>query len=84
MGIRGLTSQIQPYGQPITWHKGSNEEPSHDVIIDGPSFAYYIHHKCLATKTHARNALEAMPTYPELGEAAVAWLENLETFGLRV
>lgn len=90
MGIPRLTTQISPYGVPITYKKqaqGSLEvvaESAGDVIIDGPSFAYYIHKLCLTTKSNARNALEALPTYPELGETAVEWLRQLETFGLRM
>ena len=86
MGIPRLTTQISPYGEPVTWTKQEQDATNHqgDVIIDGPSFAYYIHKLCLANKSNARNALEALPTYPELGEAAITWLKQIETFGFRM
>jgi hypothetical protein len=87
MGIPRLMTQVTPYGEPVTWHKPT-EPPLSDppasrenIIIDGPSFCYFIHHKCLSTKTHARHALEAVPTYQELSEAAIVWLNDLEGFG---
>lgn len=86
MGIPRLTTQISPYGESIIWKKQVQRLVEHqgDVIIDGPSFAYYIHKLCLTTKSNARNALEALPTYPELGEAAVTWLNQIESFGLHM
>jgi len=86
MGIPRLTTQISPYGESVIWRKQVQTAVEHhsDVIIDGPSFAYFIHKLCLTTKSKARNALEALPTYPELGEAAVTWLNQIESFGLRM
>jgi len=87
MGIPRLMTQVTPYGEPVTWHKQDNTSinsrpvEKENIIIDGPSFCYFIHHKCLSTKTHARHALEAVPTYQELSEAAIEWLDELEAFG---
>jgi len=82
MGIPRLMTQVSPYGESVTWHKGDTPPVvKENLIIDGPSFCYFIHHRCLSTKTRARHALEAVPTYPELAEEAIAWLDELETFG---
>jgi len=87
MGIPRLMTQVSPYGEPVTWHKRDNlsEDPPpagrENIIIDGPSFCYFIHHKCLSSKIHARHALEAVPSYQELSGAAIAWLDELEMFG---
>jgi len=88
MGIPRLMTQVSPYSEPVTWHRrhtlskdASSPPEKENIIIDGPSFCYFIHHKCLSTKTHARQALEAVPTYLELAEEAIAWLDELETFG---
>lgn len=87
MGIPHLIAQIRPYAKSISWTaevRGADDKKRDNLIIDGPSLAYYIYHRCLATKTDARTALDAIPTYTELGKATVEWLEKMETFGLYV
>lgn len=54
------------------------------MIVDGPGLCYHIHYKCLAARPEARNALEAAPSYEELGEAAIEWLDGLQKTGATV
>ena len=81
--------QLQPYAEKVILQQKSaaNNEKSdvvNNVIIDGPSLAYHVYYVCLSRKGHARNALEAMPSYKELGFAALSWLEQMEQYGMRM
>ena len=48
------------------------------VVIDGPAFAYHIYYLCLASRSHARRPFEAVPSYAEIGEVALLWLDGLQ------
>ncbi|KAK7517290.1 XPG domain containing-domain-containing protein [Phyllosticta citriasiana] len=52
------------------------------VVIDGPGLAYYAYERAFAARSHGRNALEAMPSYAEVGAVAVDFLTVLEKHGL--
>ena len=82
MGIPHLTHSLSPYGDKVVLpqHPASHQ----NAIIDGPSLAYHVFSVCIARRTGARNALEATPTYQELGQAAVNWFEQIETYGLKM
>ncbi|KAK6001833.1 hypothetical protein QM012_002323 [Aureobasidium pullulans] len=82
MGIPHLTHSLSPYGDKVVLpqHPANHE----NAIIDGPSLAYHVFYVCLARRSSARNALEAAPTYQELGQAAVDWLEQIEQYGLKI
>ncbi|CAD0101252.1 unnamed protein product [Aureobasidium mustum] len=82
MGIPHLTHSLSPYGDKVVLpqHPANHE----NAIIDGPSLAYHVFYVCIARRTSARNALEATPTYQELGQAAVNWLEQIEQYGLKI
>lgn len=82
MGIPHLAQQLQPHGTKVVLARDIlNRVPA---IIDGPSLAYHCFYVCLSRRSGARNTLEATPSYRELGEAAVSWLEQIEQFGLEV
>jgi len=71
----------------VEWRRqrgDSSRESSPELIIDGPAFAYFIYYQCLSSAAHAANALEAVPSYAQLAEAVVAWLIEVEDFGVRV
>lgn len=82
MGIPHLTHSLSPYGDKVVLPQ--NPANHENAIIDGPSLAYHVFYVCIARRTGARNALEAAPTYQELGQAAVDWLEQIEQFGLKM
>lgn len=68
MGIPHLISTLEPYAV----HKSIDNSK---VIIDGPSFAYHVLYICRINQI-------AHPGYAQLGEAAVAWLDNLTSHGI--
>ncbi|KAI4722750.1 hypothetical protein E4T48_00911 [Aureobasidium sp. EXF-10727] len=82
MGIPHLTHSLSPFGDKVVLpqHPADHE----NAIIDGPSLAYHIFYVCLSRRTNARNAFEATPTYQELGQAAVNFLEQIEQYGLKI
>ena len=87
MGIPHLTRHLQPYGEKIVYPKRESKTdagPSTAAIIDGPALAYHCFYACLARNTRARNALEAMPSYQTLGDAAVTWLDQVESYGFKM
>ncbi|KAL2355264.1 XPG domain containing-domain-containing protein [Cryomyces antarcticus] len=84
MGIPHLITHLRPYASPVTFTVAQPDEDQASreaVIIDGPALAYHVYHKCLAQRTRASNALEAAPSYAELGDAALLWLEALQLHG---
>ena len=50
-------------------------------IVDGPSLAYHVYHRLLAHKPPTLNVLDATPSYKELGEGFVVFLEELQVHG---
>ncbi|CAD0010158.1 unnamed protein product [Aureobasidium pullulans] len=82
MGIPHLTHSLSPYGDKVVLPQ--NPANHENAIIDGPSLAYHVFYVCIARRTGPRNALEAAPTYQELGQAAVDWLEQIEQYGLKM
>ena len=77
MGIPHLITYLRPYAI----HKSLDEQT---VVIDGPGLAYHIYHICLSARPASWNAFEAAPSYAELGQAVVAWLDGLRKSGSRV
>lgn len=56
------------------------------AIIDGPALAYHVYYAYLAPASHAARssmgtALSSTP-YRQLGHAALAWLDKLQSCGL--
>ncbi|KAK5003256.1 hypothetical protein LTR28_010393 [Elasticomyces elasticus] len=84
MGIQGLLHAVQPYATRITFTHDTQSNGTESAIIDGPGLAYDVYNRCLTLQCGARNAFEALPSYGDVGAAAVAWLEDLEQHGLKV
>ncbi|KAG4025171.1 hypothetical protein MFRU_064g00080 [Monilinia fructicola] len=74
MGIPHLITFLRPYAT-LSSLKGK------DIVIDGPGLAYHIYHVCLGTRNAAGNYFEANPSYKELGETVLKWLDGLEGSG---
>lgn len=94
MGIPGLTARLASYAKSINWRQ-SLRQPTGDplsdndtkedlLIIDGPALAYHIYHRCVAAHSHAKNAFDAFPSYDEISQTLLAWLEHIEKFDLQV
>lgn len=90
MGVPHLIANLQPHAETILLTKsevrtGSDTSNTFTkLVIDGPGLAYHIYYKCLSLRANARNALEAYPSYQELGHAVVAWLNHLDAYGLQM
>ncbi|KAI9790850.1 MAG: hypothetical protein M1835_000700 [Candelina submexicana] len=88
MGVPHLAASLRPYATPIVFGKrtlsGHERAPDQVKVIDGPAFAHYIHHACLAGRPHAQGPLEATPSYREIGDEVIAWLDQVnQEMGLR-
>lgn len=87
MGIPRLTALLHPFATQVEWkrqHADPSPNASPQVLIDGPALAYFIYHQCLSSEAIAANALEAAPSYAKLAETVVAWLDEIEEFGVKV
>ena len=88
MGIRGLTKHLLPYaewkvlGNSAEDHSGSSCHEAKNVVIDGPSLAFFIYRRLLAHTLDGSSILGSIPSYGMLGRAAVAFLEQLQSCGL--
>lgn len=75
MGIPGLMQRMEALASRQVLSK-TQDGQSRDAIIDGPSLCYHIYYLCLSSKSR--------PTYANLGQTAVAWLAELETYGFKM
>ena len=91
MGIPRLTSFLSPYAVSTILSSDSPTCPAPEeslgkrkVVIDGPSFAYYVYHILLASIEGRSNANKWIlsPSYHDLGRVALAFLEKLEERGV--
>lgn len=87
MGIPRLTSYIAPYA--VTTVLGCDKPRcqqhsplvvgrSNKVIVDGPALVYAIYDRLTVQEVDHVNVLAAVPTYDEVGQAALAFLSELE------
>ena len=79
MGFPHLITFLEPYAV----REGLARRAS-CVVIDGPGFAYHVYHIYLNANPGVCNPLAAIPTYKELGDAAIAWLDGLRKTGVVV
>jgi hypothetical protein len=77
MGIPHLITYLRPFA---TRESLKDKE----IVIDGPGLAYHIYHLCQSTRVSAGNYFEAAPSYKELGETVLEWLDGLEKGGSTV
>lgn len=81
MGIPHLLRLLEPYAEPIQFTQSTGQPAS--VVIDGSALAYHAYRLALARRTAAEHALEAIPSYREVCETVLFWLESLEDHGLQ-
>ncbi|CAK7270853.1 hypothetical protein SEPCBS119000_004300 [Sporothrix epigloea] len=79
MGVPKLLSTLTPYGdrKPLS---------SAQAIIDGPALAYHVVSLCMTDPllSVGRNHPLEQCTYGQLGQAAVAWLDELRAQGVTI
>ena len=73
MGIPGLLNRLRPFSKV--------EKLGDRVIIDGPALAYHIYHVSEGNGVPSESPLDQI-SYKDLGEQAIAWLEDLESCGV--
>ena len=90
MGIPGLSKDLESYAVPtvlgckaLGCEKHRHGQPS-TIVIDGPSFAYCIYHRLVRGKPDWLTAMESIASYNELGTGALAFLDELESYGVVV
>ena len=74
MGIPRLMGSLEPYGV--------RSQLSGSVVIDGPAFAYRILHICRGECKTTGPLSE--PTYQQLSQAALRWLDGIQECGVRM
>lgn len=90
MGVPGLSKVLETYAVFTTIGckaLGCERHPPHSsqrskIVIDGPSFAYCIYHRLIREKPDWLTAVEIMPSYDEVGNGALAFLNELESYGV--
>lgn len=91
MGIPRLALHLQPYASSTVVgcqtpdcerHKCQDGRQSNQIIIDGPSFAFCIFNRLFVRKPVSLDPMKMMPSYDEVGKGALAFLEQLESYGL--
>jgi hypothetical protein len=75
MGVRNLRRLLEPHADRIDCN-------GQKVVIDGPSLAYHIFYLCIRNQNPA--GLFEQPSYSQLGETAIAWLDQLCACGVTV
>lgn len=93
MGISGLSRHLQPYAVSTVVgcqtpncqkHRSRDAVQTNKIIVDGPSFAYCVYQRLCSQMLRSINAIEAMPSYNDIGKGALAFLHQLESYGMVV
>ena len=88
MGIPGLSKRLENYAvstiigcktEGCERHTFQTGQPSR-IVIDGPSFAFCIYYRLIQAKPEWLTALEIIPSYEEVGNGALAFLNELESY----
>lgn len=87
MGIPRLTSYLQPYFNSTVLGCSDFDCSIHTrqmttLIIDGPGLVYAVYYRLLAWKSQSSSVLDAQPSYKEIGNATVHFLEQLSRCGI--
>lgn len=84
MGIPRLAGHLQAYsvtsilGRQATESQDVINTPLSPMIVDGPGLAYHTYYRLLAHKSMSLKSLDAIPSYTEIGQAFIAYLDLLE------
>ena len=77
MGVPRLLEVLKPYSK-LESLKGFN------VVIDGPALAHHLYHILVRSRCSAWNYHEANPSYREVGDNVLAWVNGLRLSGAHV
>ena len=85
MGIPRMFGHIQSLAIPRTLGCQTNDCDEHptrqNISIDGPSLAFYINYRILAYRSPSTSPVDAVPSYSELGNATIIFLDELRRQG---
>lgn len=73
MGIPGLARRSEPYAE----YRSAQQLHGYQAIVDGPSLAYHAHKLALAGSPK-------VPSYKEVNNEAIRWLNSLEAANIKV
>ncbi|KAJ4994017.1 hypothetical protein SVAN01_00494 [Stagonosporopsis vannaccii] len=73
MGIPGLARRSEPYAE----CRSAQQLHGYQAIVDGPSLAYHAHKLALAGSPK-------VPSYEEINDEAIRWLNSLEAANIKV
>lgn len=74
MGIPHLITHLRPFA---TRQLLAGQQ----LVIDGPALCHHLYYLCLGMRSEANNYFEAAPSYSEVGDTLLAYLEGLEGAG---
>jgi hypothetical protein len=76
MGIPRLVTHLVPFATKVRYTAEDTKSPT-PVVIDGPGLAYY-------AASLALHKFGRIPSYGEIGDAALLFLQDLQAHGLNV
>lgn len=76
MGIPGLARRLEPYATQYS----PEELEGYIAVIDGPALAYFGHKLAIAASPNSAN----LPTYTEIANESIGWLNALEQHNIKV
>jgi hypothetical protein len=76
MGIQGLARRLEPYSSRYS----AQELEGYAAIVDGPGLAYEAHKLALS----AAASQTRIPSYADINNEAIKWLNALESQGIKV
>lgn len=83
MGVPGLASQLHKYGSYVsTTQRKVDREQRAFATIDGPSLAHSLYRQ--GKHRPSKGGVIAQCDYHAIGQAAVAWLDWLRSYGFEM
>jgi hypothetical protein len=76
MGIPGLARRLEPYATSYS----QDQLSGYVAIIDGPALAYHAHKLALAVSSSTAR----IPSYVDIVQQAIRWLNSLEELNIKV
>jgi hypothetical protein len=76
MGIQGLARRLEPYSSRYS----SQQLEGYTAIVDGPGLAYEAHKLALSAAANQSR----VPSYTDINNEAIRWLNSLEDQGIKV
>jgi len=76
-----LTALLRPYAEPTEWRTNSIDV---GLLLDGPSLAYFIFHKCFSKDLKTKTSFDAIPSYEAIAFETISWLDALRDLGFIV